>query len=58
MGQWASFRSLFGMLGMGPNIGFTLAHPDSRQLKEVAEMVQNGTLKPVIDRTYPLEKTA
>lgn len=35
-----------------------LAHPNAKDLGVLRDMLQAGTVKPVIDRTYPLSQTA
>jgi NADPH:quinone reductase-like Zn-dependent oxidoreductase len=51
---WAPLYSKFGSQKMG----MMMARGSNQDLALLADMVQSGKLKPVIDRTYKLEQTA
>ncbi|MFC3449336.1 NADP-dependent oxidoreductase [Amycolatopsis speibonae] len=42
----------------GVTAGFTLAEPDRTGLLALAELIENGRLKPVIDTVFPLKEAA
>lgn len=42
---------------LGVNYQFWLMHEDGAQLNEIAGLLEAGTLRPVIDRTFPFEQT-
>ena len=43
----------------GTNLSVEMSRPDrSEDLTFLAELIEAGKIKPVIDRTYPLEKIA
>ena len=42
---------------IGPNFGFMLAELNPKDLAFVAELMQSGKVKPVLDRTYTLAQT-
>jgi len=41
-----------------PKMGMMMADPSQKDLTTLADMMQAGTIKPVIDRTYPLSQLA
>ncbi len=51
---------LFGWMHSlgGKKIRLLSAKPSARDLEFIIQLVQDGKVKPVIDRTYPLEETA
>lgn len=52
-----AFRKLVSMFGSRSFTWFT-AHSDAGHLKYLAELASTGEIVPVIENTYPLEKTA
>lgn len=47
-----------GMLRMGPTYGVTAVKPNGVQLQKIADMVAEGKVKVILDRTYLLEEAA
>ena len=45
-------------LGGGPRMGNVAAMPNAQDLATVSEWLRTGTIRPVIDRCYPLSETA
>ncbi|MDF2793854.1 MAG: NADPH:quinone reductase and related Zn-dependent oxidoreductase [Pseudomonas orientalis] len=43
---------------LGVSYAFVFMRADGAQLQEITKLVESGGLRPVIDRTYPLESTA
>lgn len=41
----------------GVDYSFLFMRPDGAQLKEIAALVEAGTIKPVVDKVYPFEAT-
>jgi NADPH:quinone reductase-like Zn-dependent oxidoreductase len=35
-----------------------VAHPDAEELRAIADLIDDGKLRPVIEATYPLEEAA
>ncbi|WP_420627969.1 NAD(P)-dependent alcohol dehydrogenase [Candidatus Leptofilum sp.] len=50
-GRWSAFRG-------GPTISPMLAHPNKEDMELLHELLAEGVLKPIIDRTYTLAETA
>jgi hypothetical protein len=53
-------RLLASTLGFGPSYGLTLlseAHSEE-YLPKLAELIQAGKVKPIVEKVFPLEKTA
>lgn len=57
---------LFGLLSRkiirgagkrGAEYSFLFVHPDGRQLSQIAEILEAGRIRPVIDRLFPFEQT-
>ncbi|HRE17610.1 MAG TPA: zinc-binding dehydrogenase, partial [Rhodocyclaceae bacterium] len=42
----------------GVSYRYWFMHPDGAQLEHLAQLVRTGQLKPIIDRSYPLEQIA
>ncbi|MFK0384212.1 NADP-dependent oxidoreductase [Agrobacterium sp. NPDC090273] len=40
----------------GIEYAFLFMHADGTQLEEISRLIENGTINPVIDRTFPFEK--
>ncbi|KAK9906496.1 hypothetical protein WJX75_002912 [Coccomyxa subellipsoidea] len=53
------FRIITGylksLLRIGPSYGVTAVQPNGAQLQKVSDMVADGKVKVIIDRTYPLK---
>ena len=63
MGDWIgplTFLAAVRLAGMFRSQTMTsmLAATNSDDLRTIGELAASGTVKPVIDRTYPLEETA
>lgn len=43
---------------MGPSYGVTAVHPNGAQLQKISDMIADGKIKVILDRTYPLEEAA
>lgn len=41
----------------GVNYKFLFMHPSGEQLDKITELIENNKIKPIIDSTFPLEKT-
>ncbi len=53
-------RLVVSSLGLGPGYGVTLL-ADGRcgdDLTKIAELIQAGKVKPIVEKVFPLEKTA
>jgi NADPH:quinone reductase-like Zn-dependent oxidoreductase len=48
-------RYLKSLLRIGPSYGVTAVQPNGAQLQKVSDMVADGKVKVIIDRTYPLK---
>lgn len=42
----------------GKRVGFVVRKPDGAQLAEIADLAQSGAIRPIVERTYPLEAIA
>ncbi|BDA46350.1 Reticulon-4-interacting protein 1, mitochondrial [Coccomyxa sp. Obi] len=47
-----------GMLRIGPTYGITFVKPNGVQLQKISDMVAEGKVKVILDRTYLLEEAA
>jgi NADPH:quinone reductase-like Zn-dependent oxidoreductase len=43
---------------MGPSYGVTAVSPNGSQLQHIADLIADGKVKPILDRTYTLEEAA
>ncbi|HVE87394.1 MAG TPA: NADP-dependent oxidoreductase [Myxococcales bacterium] len=59
--------AVLGLLGIplarrarraGAMYRYLFMHPDGAQLQHLADLVESGALRPVMDRTFPLDQTA
>lgn len=46
------------LLGLGPAYKIIMVHPDGRILQNIADYLQAGNIRPVIDKVMPLEDAA
>ncbi|WP_176598682.1 NADP-dependent oxidoreductase [Sphingobium sp. 15-1] len=58
---WFVLRLLSGGIrrkakAVGVDYSFLFMHADGRQLKEIGKLIEDGTIRPVVDRTFPFEK--
>ena len=58
MGLTDMVRVLWTSIGRGKKVKGGVAMEDPARMRFIAELVTAGTLKPVIDRSYPLERIA
>ena len=49
---------LRGALGLGPRYRVVLVQPNGKQLSQIAALVAEGKVRPVIARTLPLAQAA
>jgi NADPH:quinone reductase-like Zn-dependent oxidoreductase len=45
-------------LWFGPTASAVVVTPSGEDLREIADLLEEGSLRPVVDRTYPLEEAA
>jgi hypothetical protein len=50
------YRKLLSALRLGPRYRLVLVEPDGAGLAKVGQLVEQGKVKPVIDRVLPLEQ--
>jgi NADPH:quinone reductase-like Zn-dependent oxidoreductase len=63
IGDWVGpismwLRPAMSSIGRSQTLGVTMAKPSSEDLATLADMVERGEIRPVIDRTFPLADTA
>lgn len=51
-------RLLKSTLGLGPRYRPILVAPNGQQLAEIGRLAEEGKIKPIIARTYPLAQAA
>ena len=51
-------RLALGTIGLGPKYHLGFVRPNGRQMQEVAQLLAEGKLKAVIDKTFRLEDAA
>lgn len=54
--NWISSKVKKNLMGKGPDYDLIAVVPDGKQLQEVLDMMNMGTVKAIIDRTYPLQE--
>lgn len=47
---------VLGTFGLGPKHHFGFVQPDGRKMRELAKLLLEGKLKPIIDKTFLLEE--
>jgi NADPH:quinone reductase-like Zn-dependent oxidoreductase len=57
-GLRAALGSLWSSLRRGPKMRIAVSGDSRAHLDEIAKMIRAGTLRPVIDRVYPLDEVA
>jgi NADPH:quinone reductase-like Zn-dependent oxidoreductase len=59
-GNWLGIRRQLGAAALSPfvrqKLGFFISKERSQDLEELRKLLEAGTIKPILDRTFPLDQ--